>query len=75
MAEHLLCKQGVVGSIPIVSTKNHQVTAFRRGLVESPGRSRAHYVPVSIGHGGHHSAMARTDGEGRVATDDRADLG
>ena len=51
-----------MGSIPIVSTKNHEVRAFRRDLVEPLSRGRAHYVPFSMGHSGRGSVVSGARG-------------
>ena len=46
MAEHLLCKQGVVGSNPIVSTAKAQVRDLVVALAGVPGARRAIRVPL-----------------------------
>ena len=45
LGEHLLCKQGVIGSIPFISTKGRKVRTTggltRYGLIAQPVRAHA----------------------------------
>ena len=46
LGEHLLCKQGVIGSIPFISTKGRKVRTTggltRYGLIAQPVRAHAY---------------------------------
>ena len=54
MAEHLLCKQGVVGSNPIVSTEKMLVRALAVAMPSVLGTRRAIRVPLPC-HGAERS--------------------
>ena len=41
LGEHLPCKQGVSGSIPLISTNLLEVSEVREGLIAQPVRAHA----------------------------------
>ena len=58
LAEHLLCKQDVVGSIPIVSTRKAPGSEAAGGFLVDGQPRRATIVPVATGERGNSDGTA-----------------
>ena len=59
LGEHLLCKQGVIGSIPIGSTKPHALRCTAMGAAETDSRDEDTNLPSAERSAGGNAGFAR----------------